>query len=146
MNATDEVRRLKHESHFETIVTPWKTLDEAKDIAYNSVWNAKCSNLGFTSGLGEEFYKLTEERIQIETDVKSKAQKAGEISQARQRAKSAQPLRVGGNMKREAKPEVDTSSSDAKKKKSKKSAVIEDPILMVKTSISNESEHINSSS
>ena len=115
-------------------------------IAFNSVWNTKACNLGFVSGLGEGFFKLVGERIQIETDSKTKAQKAGAMSAARSRAKSAQPLKVGGNMKRAAKQEVDTPSSDAKKKKPLVSAVKEDHILMAKTSISNESEHINSSS
>ena len=146
MIAADDLRRLKNEEHYDDIVTPWTHEDEAGSIAFNTVWNTKACNLGFVSGLGEGFFKLVGERIQIETDSKTKAQKAGAMSAARSRAKSAQPLKVGGNMKRAAKQEVDTPSSDAKKKKPLVSAVKEDPILMVKTSISNESEHINSSS
>jgi len=120
--------------------------DEAGDIAYNAVWATKACNLGFVSGKGAEFYKLVDERLRIETDSKNKAQKNGSIAAARQRAKSAQPLKVGGNMKREAKQEVDTPSPAAKKTKPVVPAVVADPILMLKTSISNESEHINSSS
>ncbi len=146
MKATDDVRRLKHDSHFETTVTPWTTADEARAIAYNSVWNTKACNLGFSSGLGAEFYKLVEQRIQIETDAKSKAQKAGLVAAARLKAKSEQPLKVGGNMKREAKLEIGVPSPAAKKTKPVVPAVVADPILMLKTSISNESEHINSSS
>ena len=146
MEATDDVRRLKHESHFETVVTPWTDLDDAKAVAYNTVWNTKSCNLGFVSGKGEVFLKLVEERIQIETDAKSKAQKAGLMAAARLKAKSEQPLKVGGNMKREAKLEVGTPSPAAKKPKPVVPVVVADPILMAKTSISNESEHINSSS
>ena len=85
-------------------------------IVFNSVWNTKACNLGFVSGTGEAFFKLFDARIQIEADSKSKAQKAGATSAARLRANSAQPLKGGGNMNRAAKQEVDTSSSDAKKK------------------------------
>ena len=88
MNATDDARRLKHESHFETLVTPWTDADEAGDIAYNAVWATKACNLGFVSGKGAEFYKLVDERVRIETDSKNKAQKNGSIAAARQRAKA----------------------------------------------------------
>ena len=57
MIATNEVRRLKRESQFEILVTPWTHEDEAEEIAYNSVWNTKSYNLGFVAGRGEEFFK-----------------------------------------------------------------------------------------
>ena len=61
MIATDEVRQLKKESRFETLVTPWTHEDEAEDIAFNSVWSTKSCNLGFVSGKGEIFLKMVED-------------------------------------------------------------------------------------
>ena len=78
-----------------TLVTPWTHEDEAKDIAFNTVWNTKCCNLGFVAGRGEEFFKLADERIQIQTALKSMVQKAGDIKAARLLARSSQPLKVG---------------------------------------------------
>ena len=76
--------------------------DEPGDIAFNTVWNTKCCNLGFVLGKGEDFFKLVKERVQIQIDIKSKAANANAIEAARERAKRAQPLNVGGNHKRAA--------------------------------------------
>ena len=54
----DEIRQLKKESHFETLVNPWTHEDEAGDIAFNTVWNTKSCNLGFVSGKGEEIFQV----------------------------------------------------------------------------------------
>ena len=142
MIATDEVRRLKMESRFETLVTPWTHEDEANDIAYQTVWNSKCCNLGFVAGEGADFFKLAEERIQIQTALKSKAQKTGEITAARQRAKSEQPLKVGDSGKRAAKIEkVEKVTPVSKPKKSKLEPVSKatDTILEVNASSASES-------
>jgi hypothetical protein len=142
MITTDEVRRLKMESRLETLVTPWTNEDEAEDIAFNTVWNSKCCNLGFVAGRGAEFFKLAEERIQIQTALKSKAQKTGEITAARQRAKSEQPLKVGDSGKRAAKIEkVEKDTPVRKPKKSKLEPVSKatDTILEVNASSASES-------
>jgi hypothetical protein len=90
MIATDEVRRLQREAQFETLITPWTNEDEAEDIAHTTVWNMKSCNLGFVAGKGEVFYKLVKERIQIHNNVKTKAQKTGDVAAARLLAKSTQ--------------------------------------------------------
>ena len=105
MIATDEVRLLKKEGYYDDLITPLTNEDEADDIAYNTVWKTKCCNLGFVSGKGEDFFKLVKERVQIQIDIKSKAANANAIEAARERAKRAQPLNVGGNHKRAAKLE-----------------------------------------
>ena len=119
MIATDEVRLLKKEGYYDDLITPWTNEDEPGDIAFNTVWNTKCCNLGFVLGKGEDFFKLVKERVQIQTDIKSKATKANAIGAARERAKRAQPLKVGGNLKRAAKMEkleMDTPVVKQKKK------------------------------
>ena len=120
MIATDEVRLLKKEGYYDDLITPWTNEDEPGDIAFNTVWNTKCCNLGFVLGKGEDFFKLVKERVQIQTDIKSKATKANNaIGAARERAKRAQPLKVGGNQKRAAKVEkleMDTPVVKPKKK------------------------------
>ena len=105
MIATDEVRLLKKEGYYDDLITPLTNEDEADDIAYNTVWKTKCCNLGFVSGKGEDFFKLVKERVQIQIDIKSKAANANAIEAARERAKRAQPLNVGGNHNRAAKLE-----------------------------------------
>ncbi len=137
MIATDEVRRLKMESRFETLVTPWTNEDEAEDIAFNTVWNSKCCNLGFVAGRGAEFFKLAEERILIQSSLKSKAQKTGEITAARQVAKSEQPLKVGDSGKRAV--EKVTPVSKPKKSKLEPVSKATDTILEVNASFASES-------
>ncbi len=142
MIATDEVRRLKMESRFETLVTPWTNEDEAEDLAFNTVWNSKCCYLGFVAGRGAEFFKLAEERILIQSSLKSKAQKTGEITAARQLAKSEQPLKVGDSGKRAAKiekVEKDTPVSKPKKSKLEPAPKAKDTILAVDASSASES-------
>ena len=142
MIATDEVRRLKRESLFDILVTPWTHEDEAENIAYNTIWNTKSCNLGFVAGRGEEFFKLVAEKIQIQTDVKIKAQKTGEIAAARLLAKSAQPYKLGGNLKRAAKVEkLEKGTPVIKPKKSKlePASKAKDTILAVNASSASES-------
>ena len=142
MIATDEVRLLKKEGYYDDLITPWTNEDEPGDIAFNTVWNTKCCNLGFVLGKGEDFFKLVKERVQIQTDTKSKATKANAIGAARERAKRAQPLKVGGNLKRAAKVEkVEKGTPVIKQKKSKlePASKAKDTILAVDASFASES-------
>ena len=100
-------------------------------------------SVGFVAGEGAQFFKLAKERIQIQRSLKSKAQKAGEITAARQLAKSEQPLRVGDSGKRAAKIEkaVEKGTPVSKQKKSKVEPVSKatDTILEVNASSASES-------
>ncbi len=116
--------------------------DEPGDIAFNTVWNTKCCNLGFVLGKGEDFLKLVKEWVQIQTDIKGKATKANAIGAARERAKRAQPLKVGGNHKRAAKVEkleMDTPVIKPKKSKLEPAPKAKDTILAVDASSASES-------
>ena len=142
MIATDEVRRLQREAQFETLITPWTNEDEADDIAHTTVWNTKSCNLGFVAGKGEDFYKLVKERIQIHTNVKTKAQKTGDVAAARLLAKSTQPYKLGGDLKREskvAKLEIDTPVIKQKKSKLEPASKAKDTMLAVDESSASES-------
>ncbi len=142
MIATDEVRRLKTEAQFETLITPWTLEDTADNIAYTTVWNTKSCNLGFVAGKGAAFFKLVKERIQIHTNVKTKAQKTGDVAAARLIAKSTQPYKLGGDLKREskvAKLEMDTSVIKQKKSKLEPALQAKDTILAVHASSASES-------
>jgi hypothetical protein len=142
MKTTEEIRQLKKERHYETLVTPWTNEDEADDIAFNSVWNSKSCNLGFVSGRGAEFFKSVKERIVIQKGNKSKAAKANAIGAAREVAKSEQPLKVGGNLKRAAKLEKlenDTLVIQPKKSKKEPASKAKDTILEVNVSSASES-------
>ena len=133
MIATDEVRLLKKEGYYDDLITPWTNEDEPGDIVFNTVWNTKCCNFGFVLGKGEDFFK---------TDIKSKATKVNAIGAARERAKRAQPLKVGGNLKRAAKVEkVEKGTPVIKQKKSKlePASKAKDTILAVDASSASES-------
>jgi hypothetical protein len=142
MIATDEVRLLKKEGYYDDLITPWTNEDEPGDIVFNTVWNTKCCNFGFVLGKGEDFFRLVKERVHIQTDIKSKATKANAIGAARERAKRAQPLKVGGNLKRAAKVEkVEKGTPVIKQKKSKlePASKAKDTILAVDASSASES-------
>ena len=83
-----------------------------------------------------------EERINIQTNLKSKAQKAGAITAARLRAKSVQPLKLGLGLKRAAKLEkleIDPLVIQPKKTTLEPASKAENTILDVDTSSASES-------